>query len=155
MVVYIHLIRKGSRPCRKSSEAMGNFRNVSDTSSTRCPRAEACSTPTTCSVRFTAVSSVFREDIEQCRDGIQSNHQHKELMLFTMRPFRTNAKYVFVCPVYRRIPPRNVFAQDIFEFSAAFPRKSAFDVVWEDYVDRTVAWCDRLVADTAPIRLVY
>ena len=44
--------------------------------------------------------------------------------------------------------------QDIFEFSAAFPRKSAFDLSWEEYVDRTVAWCDRLVADTAPLRFV-
>ena len=44
--------------------------------------------------------------------------------------------------------------QDIFEFSAAFPRKSAFDLGWEEYVDRTVAWCDRLVADTAPLRFV-
>jgi len=50
------------------------------------------------------------------------------------------------------LPRRHRAMQDIFEFSAAFPRKSAFDMTWEEYADRTVAWCDRLVADTAPLR---
>ena len=139
-----------ARPLRLVLDAevtyFSNFRSASDTSSTGCPRAPASSAPTTCSARFTVASSVCREGIGRCRDGTRSNDC---CMIFVF-------VLVLVTLILQQVDrsshaPSNII-QDIFEFSAAFPRKSAFDMTWEEYADRTVAWCDRLVADTAPLR---
>jgi hypothetical protein len=42
--------------------------------------------------------------------------------------------------------------RDMFEFSASFPRTHAFKSTWDTYVERTIGWCDRLMADTSLIQ---
>ncbi len=50
------------------------------------------------------------------------------------------------------LPRRSHAMKDFYEFSANFPRTSAREVSWDSYVERTLAWCDRLMADTDLIR---